>query len=63
MSDSMLLGSDGKPVKRLEELPCPKCGAGRERRISSGGFGTPHLVCLGCGYEFEEKLKCPTVIS
>ena len=57
-----ILGPDGKtPARDIKYDHCPKCGAGSENRVPSSGFGTPHLICK-CGYEFEEKLRCPTVM-
>jgi hypothetical protein len=57
---SQLLDPSGKPVSSDRSAPCPKCGAGSEKRVPSCGFGQPHLICI-CGYEFEGKLLCPTV--
>jgi len=34
---------------------CPRCDAKKDRRVLSGGFGSPHDVCGNCGYEFAER--------
>jgi len=43
----------GKPARQASKA-CPKCGAGPEKRIASGGYGTPHPVCAGgCNPAYE----------
>ncbi len=41
----------GKPVQR--STACPQCRAPQEKRVQSGGFGSPHDVCGVCGWDFE----------
>ena len=48
-----ILGPDGKAARKANEA-CPRCGAGRNKREASAGFGAPHDVCSQCGYEWEE---------
>jgi hypothetical protein len=50
-----LYGPDGKEVRSQRFSPCPKCGAGPDSRVPSGGFGQTYLVCH-CGHEFKELL-------
>jgi hypothetical protein len=63
----MILDANGNPVVPKGEESCPKCGAGPDRRVPSGGFGASiHPVCIGlpgrpCSYEFEDQ-SCPSVI-
>ena len=45
-----VLRADG----RQNDDRCPVCHSGREKRIPSSGFGSPHDVCGDCGYEFGE---------
>jgi len=49
-----ILGPNGRDLASSREAPavCPRCGAGKKQRCASGGFGTPHTVCSGCGYDF-----------
>lgn len=48
--------TDPKPLPRDKRAQnCPQCGAGKDKRVASGGFGTPHPVCSGCGYEWHEE--------
>lgn len=36
--------------------PCPRCGAGAERRIEAAGFGPIRpIVCGRCGLELEVR--------
>jgi uncharacterized protein (DUF983 family) len=41
----------GRPAKVSSD--CPRCGAGKDKRVPSAGFGEPHDVCRACGYEWE----------
>lgn len=50
-----LVDAAGKPAVR--DTSCPQCGAGKDRRQVSAGFGQPHDVCSKCGHDFEE-LTC-----
>ncbi len=46
----------GRPIRDPKNTTCPKCGAGADRRVASGGFGDVHDVCGVCGYEgFGER--------
>lgn len=47
-----IVDPQGRPARRPESRACPRCGAGPERRVLSGGFGEPHHVCGQCGEEF-----------
>lgn len=51
-----LLDAHGRPVPPVD-TSCPRCGAAKERRVLSAGFGTPHDVCGVCGYDFEERTR------
>lgn len=54
-----LVDAYGAPIGRAagaSRPPCPRCGAGPEKRIPSAGFGRAiHDVCQTCGHEFEER--------
>jgi len=50
-----LVDASGKPARRPESKICPRCAAGPERRVLSGGFGAVHDVCGACGHDFEER--------
>jgi uncharacterized protein (DUF983 family) len=53
---SKILGPDGKrPARAAVSDDCPKCQAGPEKRVLSGGFGEPHDVCSKCGHDFQER--------
>lgn len=54
---SALLDAQGQPIakRRAAAGACPRCGAGRERRRLSAGFGPVHDVCGKCGYDFPES--------
>lgn len=53
---SGLVDATGRPLRRPQAASdaCPGCGAGKDRRVPSAGFGTPHEVCEKCGHEFKE---------
>ena len=54
MSDEpLILSTEPRPLPR--DRRCPQCHAGPEKRVASGGFGTPHPVCSQCGYEWHEE--------
>lgn len=61
MSESLIIGPDGKIVKSQRYDVCPNCGKGPEERVPSGGFGRVYLVCK-CAYEFKD-LEVNTVQS
>jgi hypothetical protein len=46
--------TDPKPLPRDTRCPNPTCRAGKEKRVKSAGFGSPHDVCSQCGYEWAE---------
>ncbi len=48
-----LVTPQGKPAHTAMSKDCPRCGAGPERRVASGGFGAPHPVCGQCGHDFH----------
>lgn len=58
----VILGPDSKPVESERYAPCPSCGRDPSKRVPSGGFGTPYLICV-CGYEFKELKWKPTITS
>lgn len=45
--------TDPKPLPKDDT--CPRCRAGKERRVASCGFGEPHPVCGQCGHEFIDE--------
>ena len=50
MAEHVIVDAKGRPI---QAAPCPRCGAGPESRGPSSGFGTPHPVCLKCGFDFH----------
>jgi hypothetical protein len=49
-----ILDATGKPARPAADARCPRCGAGPEQRVPSGGFGVPHPVCTGgCSPAYE----------
>jgi predicted RNA-binding Zn-ribbon protein involved in translation (DUF1610 family) len=55
MSVPTILGANGAPVRTPQPAQCPGCGAGKERRVKSAGFGAPVDVCSKCGFEFPPE--------
>lgn len=62
MDTSPIVDARGRPIVRPAGVPatCPQCGAGRDQRMLSAGFGTPHDVCLVCGHEFSLEETRPS---
>ena len=49
--------STGKPfAEPPKDTSCPQCGAPKERRRASSGFGRPHPVCGDCGHEWLDEV-------
>jgi uncharacterized protein (DUF983 family) len=53
---AVILDARGLPARKEGEH-CPQCGAGKEKRVASCGFGTPMAVCGQCGYDFQEVFR------
>jgi uncharacterized protein (DUF983 family) len=51
-----ILDPSGKPARQVIDRNCPRCGAGPELRVASGGFGTPWPVCSRCGHEWTDEV-------
>jgi len=51
-----ILGSNGKPIA-AGSTNCPSCGAAKEKRINSAGFGPPIIVCGVCGWFFQGETE------
>jgi uncharacterized protein (DUF983 family) len=49
---AVIVDASGRPA-RAASAACPRCQAGRDKRVASGGFGRPHDVCGECGYEWQ----------
>jgi hypothetical protein len=51
----LLVDTHGRPIRRLaKDETCPQCGAGKDKRIATAGFGADPMICCGrCGYHFE----------
>jgi hypothetical protein len=59
MDKPVILNPQGQPARRPVSDVCPKCGAGPDKRVPSGGFGPRHPVCNGgCSpaYEWVEEV-------
>lgn len=54
----LILDAHGRPARRptVESKDCPRCGAGPEKRVASGGFGAAHPVCGSCGFEWLDEV-------
>lgn len=52
MSAPQILGANGSPARVPQPVQCPSCGAGKDRRVKSGGFGAVVDVCGRCGFEY-----------
>lgn len=50
----VILGSNGQPARKKDAI-CV-CGAGKDKRVPSSGFGSPHPVCGSCGHEFTDEV-------
>jgi len=42
---------DGRPAR--DNGRCQNCGASRDKRVQSSGFGTPSWCCGECGADAE----------
>lgn len=52
----VVVDATGQPYTRPDaDGKCPRCRAGAERRVASGGFGRRHPVCGQCGLEFRDE--------
>lgn len=51
----VLVDPSGKPARKAADTRCPQCGAGKNKRVASCGFGIAHPVCSGCGYEWHNE--------
>ena len=57
MSESpVIFGPGGQPARKPFDALCPSCGAGKEKRVASGGFGARYPVCGACGHEFTDEV-------
>jgi hypothetical protein len=51
--EPVLLGPDGRPARIPSQAPCPRCGAGKQDRVSAG-FGPASVeYCKRCGFAFR----------
>lgn len=50
-----LVDPHGRPARKSREDAdrCPRCRAGKDKRVPSAGFGEPHPVCGTCGHDFH----------
>ena len=54
MTAPVILTPQGQPARTVAST-CPRCGASKDARVASSGFGQPHDVCSKCGHDFEES--------
>jgi rubredoxin len=47
-----VVGPDGRPARWLRSSGCPQCGAGRDKRVNTAGFGAAVICCSVCGWEY-----------
>lgn len=52
MTPMQIVDASGKPARSAVSEHCPQCGADKDKRVASSGFGTPRPVCSVCGYEW-----------
>lgn len=56
-----LVDASGRRARKAKDDKCPKCGAGPDKRVMSGGFGqTPYPICIGgCSqaHEFKDEVS------
>jgi len=53
MDAPVIVAPNGRPAREAESDDCPRCGSAPDKRVASSGFGSPHDVCVVCGFEFE----------
>ncbi len=52
-----ILNAYGQPASQtIVSEDCPQCGAEKDRRGPSSGFGHPHPICLDCGFEWMQEV-------
>jgi uncharacterized protein (DUF983 family) len=51
----VIVDPSGKPARKARDTACPKCGAGADLRVLSGGFGVVHDICGRCGFDYPER--------
>jgi uncharacterized protein (DUF983 family) len=52
VDEPIIVAPSGRPARALVSRDCPRCGAGPDRRLASGGYGARvHDVCGRCGCE------------
>jgi predicted RNA-binding Zn-ribbon protein involved in translation (DUF1610 family) len=44
-----------KPAKRGKATKCPQCGAGENKRVTSGLGPVQFVTCEACGFAFPPK--------
>ncbi len=51
-----IVDASGRPARKAASDRCPRCGAGPDKRVASGGFGKlPHPICC-CGHEWPDEV-------
>jgi len=54
----LILDPHGKPASQALDTTCPRCGAAKDKRIASCGFGVRRPCCGVCGYVWlDEEFK------
>lgn len=51
-----IVDPQGQPARKAIDTTCPKCGAPKEKRRPSSGFGVPYPLCGICGYEWTDEV-------
>jgi len=53
-----IVDASGRPARQAIDTNCPRCGAAKEKRMASCGFGMRRPVCTVCGYKWEDEVWC-----
>jgi len=54
-----VFGPDGKPARTGLPSTCPQCGAGKDKRQNTSGFGgAVSINCRNCGHHYEGATEC-----
>lgn len=57
-TERLVISTDAEdpPTELPDDLPCPRCKAGPDRRATSGGFGANvRIICGTCGYDLGPR--------
>jgi uncharacterized protein (DUF983 family) len=57
VNERLIVSTEPEPLPDVlpDDAPCPRCRAGADRRVLSGGFGDPWPICGKCGYDLRVR--------